>query len=196
MSVSFISFRIKLSKHFKHKEPTSFKMIIGESPYPNQQILNNPISLFGRYTLTNEIAFFTQDSEPTDLLVKILSLILKSHDKAIRLLMNLEKFKLNHVDIASYLYYKHGLLFINRSAISNQNQNQLFNKVTDALILGSNNISILNTVFTAFPQIRYGTIVHPSTKASPHPTYFPFWVLHDYSQVQSNNNLDVTTFVI
>jgi len=196
MGARFLSIKIKLHKFFNQKEPTNFKIIAGESPYPNQEALNNSDCLFGKYNLVNEIAFFTQNSQPTDLLIKVLALILKSHDRAIRLLLNLEKRKINHVDIASYFYYRHGLMFINRSAINDQNLKQLFTGVTDVLVLGSQKVTKLDEAFIVFPDIKNGTVVHPSTKASPNPGYFPFWVLHDYKQVQTSNNLDPLTFVI
>lgn len=196
MGVKLLLIKIKMHNCFKKKEPKKFKMIIGASPYPNQLVMNNPNSIFGRYNLVNEIAFFTQDSQPTDLLVKVLAILMKSYDKAIKLLTSLEKYKLNHVDIASYLYYKYGLLFINRSTVNDLIMNQLFTNVTDVLVLGSEDLSNLNKALSMFTNIKRGDVVHPSTKASPNEGYFEFWVLHEFNRVKSTNGFDLESFIL
>jgi len=152
-----------------------YKLVVGAVPYAL-----NPLNgvTWGIYSQTNNnIAFFKSNRDKPCSLLRILSMLLKSTQDAVKLLVEIDNNSISQEELAKFLYYKTNIAFINRKNLSPSKIKTFLLNVTDMLIIGTNAPykQFAKAVLSLNSSIKVSITIHTSSRNYYDFRYFPTW---------------------
>jgi hypothetical protein len=154
-----------------------FKLIVGASPYKIRPLIGINWGVYS--SANNNIAFFKSSNDKPCSLIRVLSMLLKSTQLAIKLLDDLDKNFISQEILAKFLYYKTYVAFVNRENLSPTNISHFLLNVTDMLIIGTT-FPYMNFVKNALKinsSIKVSIVIHTSSNNYNDYRYFDTWYL-------------------
>lgn len=175
-------------------KPALIKVISGQDRYNDKSTSRGQTSIsvpaytmFDDYTTFNEIAFFTHGNLTPVTLIHIISLLFGSYDRAIEFihLLNTNNPQITFYQFAKYLYYEKGIMFINRDKIISSASLPFRKKISHILDIGEKDIDCTQNVAKVRKSIKYGQILHCSSKQQYHRDMFNTWYQFDNNAIKN-----------
>lgn len=182
------------------KKIREVKIVLGEEGYSgvcwdeDYCINHSSIDIYKEF---KEVAFIMNDLSYKCSELFVLGLILGDNKLAIEFLDGLRKIKDGFYKFIEYIYYEHGIVFINR--VEKKKCFELFDKngykVTDVMIIGSKPyLSCINKMKSSVPAT--GKLIHCSSYnlGSDPEDYAKTWITHDDNRIKKISNHSKTSF--
>lgn len=180
------------------KQPESLKLIIGQEGYngvcdDEKYCLNSEIKYYKRF---KEVAFLLESMVPAPSELFILSVLFSSIDNAVEFLDKITTIKEPYVKTVEFLYFKYGIILINRKGKYRRFDIFKNENVTDILNIGLKPCPTIISHLNKCLNIPKGSsCLHcsPFNMATSFKSYFNIWFRKDEKSLKKIDGLSGNT---